>query len=145
MAENLSKQPSDPSVWTPPEPRPIPSRSPSGRRGHLASPSQSHRQSFTDQLRGLPPSPRSTRHLSLSELQIQDLLNNPPKAGSADPAFAGRDWQHIGVGELVYTKDLLFVEWDTSVESATNVGIREGDRCAFRNSTLTFVPLLAPD
>ena len=127
MAEHLSKQSSasssDSTLWTP-EPRPIPSRSPSGRRGHLASPSQSHRQSFTDQLRGLPPSPRAARHLSLSQLQIQELLNNPPKVGSADPAFAGRDWQHIHVDELVHSKDLLFVEWGTSVETATNVGIK---------------------
>lgn len=128
MAEHLSKQSSasssDSSRWTV-EPRPIPSRSPSGRRGHLSSPSQSHRQSFTDQLRGLPPSPRSARHLSLSQLQIQELMNNPPKVVSADPAFAGRDWQHINVDELVNSKDLLFVEWDTSVETATNVGIRK--------------------
>lgn len=57
---------------------------------------------------------------------MQDLLNNPPTAGSADPAFAGRDWQHISVGELVNSKDLLFVELDTSVEAATNVGDRVG-------------------
>ena len=126
MAEHLSQpsiSASDSQLWAA-EPRPIPSRSPSGRRGHLASPSQSHRQSFTDQLRGLPPSPRAARHLSLSQLQIQELLNNPPKVGSADPAFAGRDWQHIIVDELVHSKDLLFVEWGTSVETATNVGIR---------------------
>lgn len=53
---------------------------------------------------------------------MQDLLNNPPTGGLADPAFAGRDWQHISVGELVNSKDLLFVELDTSVETATNVG-----------------------
>ncbi len=126
MAEDLAKQSSSSSLdrsLSIAEPRPIPSRSPSGRRGHLPSPSQSHRQSFTDQLRGLPPSPRSARHLSLSQLQIQELLNNPPTAGSADPAFAGRDWQHISVGELVDPTDLLFVELDTSVEAATNVGI----------------------
>lgn len=60
--------------------------------------------------------------MSLSQLQIQELLNNPPKAGAADPAFAGRDWQHIGIGELAHAKDLIFVEWNTSVEAATNVG-----------------------
>lgn len=52
---------------------------------------------------------------------MQELLNNPPTAGSADPAFAGRDWQHISVGELVNSNDLRFVELDTSVEAATNV------------------------
>ena len=129
MAEDLSKQSSSSSDLSlrAAEPRAVPSRSPSGRRAHLSSPSQSHRQSFTDQLRGFPPSPRSTRHLSLSQLQIQELLNNPPKSSSADPAFAGRDWQHISIGELVHEKDLLFVEWDTSVEAATNVGMESGN------------------
>ena len=98
------------------------SRTPSMRLTHSPSPSHSHRQSFTDQMRGLPPSPRSNRHLSLSQAQIQDLVNNPPTAGSADPAFAGRDWQHITVEELVNPEDLNFVELDTGVEAATNVG-----------------------
>ena len=71
-------------------------------------------------MRGLPPSPRANRHLSLSQSQIQDLLNNPPTAGTADPAFTGRDWQHISVGELV-NQDVIFVELDTGVEAATNV------------------------
>lgn len=53
---------------------------------------------------------------------MQELINHPPTTGAADPAFAGRDWQHIGVGELVAAKDLLFVELDTGVEAATNVG-----------------------
>lgn len=77
----------------------------------------------------MPPSPRATRHLSFSQAQMQELLNNPPTAGSADPAFAGRDWQHISVGELVNPKDLRFVELETSVEDATNVG---GHRGAWR-------------
>jgi len=98
------------------------SRIPSMRLAQSPSPSHSHRQSFTEQMRGLPPSPRAHRHLSLSQAQIQDLVNNPPTAGSADPAFAGRDWQHISVGELVNPGDLHFVELDTGVEAATNVG-----------------------
>ena len=69
----------------------------------------------------MPPSPRQQRHMSLSQAQIQDLLNNPPTAGQADPKFAGRDWQHITVGELVDPEDLRFVELDTGVEEATNV------------------------
>ncbi|KAL8794006.1 MAG: hypothetical protein Q9195_003412 [Heterodermia aff. obscurata] len=98
------------------------SRNPSMRLSHVPSPvhSHSHRQSFTEQMRGLPPSPRANRHLSLSQAQIQDLLNNPPTAGTADPAFAGRDWQHISVGELV-NQDVTFVELDTGVEAATNL------------------------
>ena len=91
------------------------------RLAHQTSPGHSHRPSFTEQLRGMPPSPRATRQLSLSEAQIRDLMNNPPTAGSADPRFAGRDWQHIGVGELVHSEDLRWVEVDTGVEDATNV------------------------
>lgn len=98
------------------------SRTPSMRLAHSPSPSQSHRQSFTEQMRGLPPSPRANRHLSLSQSQILDLVNNPPTVGSADPAFVGRDWQHISVGELIHPGDLHFVELDTGVEAATNVG-----------------------
>ncbi|KAL8828553.1 MAG: hypothetical protein Q9191_002523 [Dirinaria sp. TL-2023a] len=91
------------------------------RLGHTPSPGHSHRPSFTEQMRGLPPSPRANRHLSLSQAQIQDLLSNPPTAGSADPAFAGRNWQHISVGELVNPDDLHFVDLDTGVEAATNL------------------------
>lgn len=69
----------------------------------------------------MPPSPRGSRQLSMSEVQIRDLMNNPPTAGSADPKFAGRDWQHIAVGELVRPEDLRWVEVDTGVEDATNV------------------------
>ncbi|KAG8529210.1 uncharacterized protein KY384_005845 [Bacidia gigantensis] len=85
------------------------------------SASHNHRPSFTEQLRGAPPSPRQQRHLSLSQSQVLDLLNNPPTAGQADPKFAGRDWQHIVVGELVATEDVHFVEFDTGIEEATNV------------------------
>ena len=70
----------------------------------------------------MPPSPRGTRQLSMSEAQIRDLMNNPPTAGAADPRFAGRDWQHIAVGELVRPEDLRWVEVDSGVEDATNVG-----------------------
>ena len=115
-AHSVSPRSSEESI------RSTPSRNPSTRIGHTPSPSQSHRQSFTEQLRGMPPSPRQNRHLSFSQAQMQDLLNNPPTAGSADPAFAGRDWQTISVGELINPEDLRFVELDTGVEAATNVG-----------------------
>lgn len=123
--ENLSKQSSASSGRSSIDARPIPSRTPSGRLCHIPSPSpgQSHRQSFNDHLRGMPPSPRNIRHPSFSHVQMQELINNPPTAGSADPAFAGRDWQHIGVGELINPKSLLFVEFDTGIEAATNVGL----------------------
>lgn len=70
----------------------------------------------------MPSSPRGIRQLSMNEAQIRDLMNNPPTVGSADPKFAGRDWQHIAVGELVQPEDLRWVEVDTGVEEATNAG-----------------------
>ena len=94
-------------------------RSPSIR---MASPQVGHRHSFSDQLRGVPPSPRSSRHFSQSSvLAVQDLLNNPPKPAAGDPAFAGRDWHSIAVEELMDAKDLNWVEVDTGIEEATNV------------------------
>ena len=102
------------------------SRSPPARNairsGHIPSPSPTHRHSFSDQLRGIPASPRSTRQFSLSHgVSVQDLLNNPPKAGAADPAFIGRDWHGISVGELIDPDDLRFVDAETGIEDATNV------------------------
>ena len=91
------------------------------RLNTLPTPSPTHRHSFSDQIRGVPPSPRSSRQFSLSSAAIQDLLNNPPKGGSADPAFLGRDWHGISVGELVDAKDVRFVGLDTGIEDATNV------------------------
>ena len=38
-----------------------------------------------------------------------------------DPAFSGRDWRQISIGELVSSNDLRFVEVDTGIEEATNV------------------------
>ena len=94
-------------------------RSPSNR---MASPQVSHRHSFSDHLRGVPPSPRSSRHFSQSSvLAVQDLLNNPPKAAAGDPAFAGRDWHSISVEELMDANDLHWVEVNTGIEDATNV------------------------
>lgn len=43
------------------------------------------------------------------------MPNNP------DPKFAGRDWRHISIGELVSPDDLKFVEVDTGIEEATDV------------------------
>ncbi len=102
--------------------RSSPSQNPSLRLGYMPNPASAHRQSFSESLRGLPPSPRSQRHPSLSQAAVQDLLNNPPITAPADPAFVGRDWRTIQVGELVTAADLRFVELDTGVEAATNVG-----------------------
>ncbi|KAL8731913.1 MAG: hypothetical protein Q9181_004136 [Wetmoreana brouardii] len=106
--------------------RSTPSRSSSTHLGHTPSPIHSHRQSFTESLRGHPPSPRATRQPSLSQSQLQELLNNPPSTGSTDPRFAGRDWQTIGVGELCDPADLRWVEFTSGIEDATNVLINSG-------------------
>lgn len=81
-----------------------------------------HRTSF-EQIRGVPPSPRQNRHLSLSQVQMMDLINNPPTAGADGPdeRFNGRDWQTISVGELSDETDFRWTELDESIEEATNV------------------------
>ncbi|KAL8708044.1 MAG: hypothetical protein Q9220_007040 [cf. Caloplaca sp. 1 TL-2023] len=118
--ENMTQvQPSD-------DVRSTPSRSSSMRLGPTPSPIQSHRQSFTESLRGHPPSPRAHRQPSFSQAQLQELLNNPPTAGTTDARFSGRDWQTIGVAELCDPADLRFVEIDSGIEDATNVLIQSG-------------------
>ena len=80
-----------------------------------------HRQSFSESLRGLPPSPRAQRQLSLSQIAVQDLIDNPPGRNQPDPTFAGRDWRDVKVHELVNPDDFKFVDVDTGIEDATNV------------------------
>ena len=99
------------------------SRSPSLHLKSMSTPPATHRHSFSEQLRSMPASPRSSRQFSLSSAGVLDLMNNPPKAGAADPAFAGRDWHDIAVGELVTPAEVCFVELDTGVEDATNVRV----------------------
>ncbi|KAL1618940.1 cell separation during budding [Neofusicoccum ribis] len=92
-----------------------------------SSPSVSHRQSFADNLRGMPASPRASRQPSLSQQALQDLLNNPPVGkNNQNSAFAGRDWRSVKVGEIIDPELVRFVEIDTSVEEATNVLISSG-------------------
>lgn len=97
----------------------------------MPSAAAQHRQSFHE-LRGLPPSPRSQRQPSLSQLALQDLIDNPPM-NNPDPRFAGRDWQTVKVGELANPDDLKFVDIDTGVEAATKV-------CISNQFTLSCVP-----
>ncbi|ORY60709.1 uncharacterized protein BCR38DRAFT_45207 [Pseudomassariella vexata] len=109
---------------SPPTPaHPTPHRSSSsssihkiGSHGHIST----HRQSFAENLRGVPPSPRA-RHPSLTQAAIQDLLNHPPSSRSQNPRFAGRDWRDVSMGELVSKDDVKWVDRDTSVEEATMV------------------------
>lgn len=71
----------------------------------------------------MPQSPRARRQPSLTQAAIQGLIDNPPVRNPADPAFMGRDWRQIAIGELVKPQDLRFVEVDTGIEEATNVRI----------------------
>ncbi|KAK7918499.1 hypothetical protein PG985_010373 [Apiospora marii] len=80
-----------------------------------------HRHSLAENLRGLPPSPRSQRHPSLTQAAIQDLLNHPPTSKAHNPRFAGRDWRDVAAGELASKDDVKWVTMDTSVEEATMV------------------------
>lgn len=101
------------------------SRSPGGhpsslRLANMPNASAQHRQSFSE-LRGLPPSPRSQRQPSVSQIAVQELIDNPPR-NAPDPKFAGRDWRTVEVQELTSPSDLKFVDVDTGVEDATKVG-----------------------
>lgn len=83
-----------------------------------------HRQSFAENLRNMPPSPRSQRHPSFTGVHpaaLQDLLSLPPANKMADPRFAGRDWRDIQLGELASLSDVKWVTMDTCVEEATMV------------------------
>ncbi|KAL2375512.1 hypothetical protein RJZ90_008050 [Blastomyces dermatitidis] len=84
------------------------------------------RHSFSDSLRAAPSSPRARRQPSLPQSAVQSLIDNPPSGNAADPAFAGRDWTQISIGELVTPSDLRFVEMDTGIEEATKVLIDSG-------------------
>lgn len=91
------------------------------RVSQMSSGTPQHRQSMSEALRGPPGSPRSRRQPSLNSSAIQSLIDNPPPPKNVDPAFIGRDWQQISIGELVSPQDLRFVELDTGIEEATNV------------------------
>ncbi|KAI2634575.1 hypothetical protein GGS21DRAFT_109887 [Xylaria nigripes] len=105
---------------------PTPQRTPSSsshRKSSVAS-THSHRSSFAENLRGLPSSPRSQRHPSLTQSAIQDLLNHPPTPKQHNPQFAGRDWRDIAIGELISEDDVRWVDMDTSVEDASMALVR---------------------
>jgi len=94
-------------------------RNHSARRSHIST-NHSHRQSFSETLRA-PGSPRSRRQPSITNAGVLNLIDNPPVPNDPDPKFAGRDWRHISIGELVSPDDLKFVEVDTGIEEATDV------------------------
>lgn len=127
MTEPYSQAPPDParesSISSPrssTDSRSPPSRSHSFRLNRLSS-SHQHRQSFTEGLRTSTSSPRTRRQPSFTQSAIQNLIDNPPTRNASNPAFEGRDWRQISIGELVSPEDLHFVDVNTGVEDATNV------------------------
>lgn len=89
----------------------------------------SHRQSFVEGLRNIPPSPRQ-RHASFTQSAIQDLLIHPSGGKHANPQFAGREWREITLGELVSRNDVKWANMDSSVEEATMVSTSDFYRMA---------------
>ena len=87
------------------------------KSAHVAA----HRQSFADNQRYPPPSPRSQRHPSFTQQAIQDLMNNPPTNRHPNPRYVGRDWRDLAIGEFASPEEVRWVEYDTSVEEATMV------------------------
>ncbi|KAI0599649.1 sds23/moc1 [Biscogniauxia sp. FL1348] len=108
--ESTTNNNKDSSISPPP-----PQRTPSTSSLHK----HSHRSSFAENLRGLPPSPRNQRHPSLTQSAVHDLLNHPPAPRHQNPRFAGRDWRDVAIGELVSKDDVKWVNMDTSVEDAS--------------------------
>ncbi|KAF2470356.1 uncharacterized protein BDR25DRAFT_34242 [Lindgomyces ingoldianus] len=101
-------------------------RSPPPMLKMSSSPHSSHRSSFVENMRGIPPSsPRAQRQPSLSQQALQDLLNNPPTKNGA-PEFVGRDWKTVRVGEIVDPAQVRFADYDTSVEEATALLVQSG-------------------
>lgn len=80
-----------------------------------------HRQSFAENLRNAPQSPRH-RHSSFTQAAVQELLNHPPaRQRHTISKFVGRDWGEISIGELVSPEDVKWVDVDSTVEDATKV------------------------
>lgn len=84
---------------------------------HIAA----HRQSFAENQRHPPPSPRNQRHPSLTQQALLELMNHPPSNRHPNPRYAGRDWRDIAVGELVVPEDVRWADLDLSVQDATMV------------------------
>ncbi|KAK4194474.1 hypothetical protein QBC40DRAFT_213530 [Triangularia verruculosa] len=84
-------------------------------KSHIAA----HRQSFAEDQRRPPPSPRTHRHPSLTQQAVQELMNHPPVNRHANPQYAGRNWQEIAVGELAVAEDVKWANLDESVQDAT--------------------------
>ncbi|KAK3313937.1 hypothetical protein B0H66DRAFT_367805 [Apodospora peruviana] len=96
-----------------------------------------HRQSFVENQRYPPASPRGQRHPSFTQQAIQELMNHPPSNRHPNSRYAGRDWRDIAVGELALPDDVHWADLDTSVEDATMTLVK--------NSTGTVLVRETPD
>lgn len=96
-------------------------RSNSQSSAHKASHVAAHRQSFAENQRHPPPSPRSHRHPSFTQQALQELMNHPPSNRRPNPRHSGKDWRDIPLGELAVPEDVRWAELDTSVQDATMV------------------------
>lgn len=88
---------------------------------HKPSHATAHRQSFAENQRYPPPSPRNQRHPSLTQQALLEIMNHPSSNRHPNPRFAGRDWRDITVGELAAPEDVRWAELDLSVQDATMV------------------------
>lgn len=93
------------------------SQSSAHKVNHIAA----HRQSFAENHRYPPPSPRNQRHPSFTQQALQELMNHPPSNRHPNPRYAGRDWQDIALGELAVPEDVRWADFDLSVQDATMV------------------------
>lgn len=79
----------------------------------------SHPSSGSLRTAAIPPSPRTaSRHPSVSQQSMADLLAQPPHPREDDPI---RNWRTVNVGELVKDQCLRFVDLETTVEDACQV------------------------
>ncbi|KAL2163735.1 hypothetical protein VTH06DRAFT_5794 [Thermothelomyces fergusii] len=91
------------------------------RPSHIAA----HRQSFVENQRYLPPSPRNQRHPSLTQQALLEIMNHPSSNKHPNPRYAGRDWRDITVGELAAPEDVRWAELDLSVQDATMLLLKQ--------------------
>ncbi|KAG7284172.1 cell separation during budding [Staphylotrichum longicolle] len=92
---------------------------------HKATHIATHRQSFAENQRYPPPSPRNQRHPSFTQQALLELMNNPPSNRHPNPRYAGRDWRDICVGELAVPEDVRWAELDLSVQDATMLLLKQ--------------------
>ncbi|KAH6614721.1 hypothetical protein B0J18DRAFT_306118 [Chaetomium sp. MPI-SDFR-AT-0129] len=92
---------------------------------HKPSHISAHRQSFVENQRYIPPSPRDRRHPSLTQQAVLELMNHPPPNRHPNPRYAGRDWRDITVGELAVPEEVKWADLDLSVQDATMLLVKQ--------------------